>query len=116
MIPKSEASETLERMFSENRSAFKTLLEAAKQDGMDIDISNNDVTYTCDLSGREGITENSIKDPETVKKLEAGISEREEDFKRTCRELQDENGIEGVRVIVRYTFGNSVIASQTFTA
>lgn len=108
--------ESLEELISSNEEIEAQVQEAAQDAGMTVEITGNVVTYSYDLSSIEGATEEALKDEEMIKTLQSALDSQKSVFTEMCKKLEEESEISGISATVNYTYGDEVLATQTFTS
>lgn len=112
----SKEPETLEAYLANNPDAAAEIQEASDSSGLEVSITGNDVTYTYDLKNFDGMTEELAKSDELVKSLSDAISENADNFSQLCASLEESSKIEGIQIIVNYTYDGEVLTSATFNS
>ncbi len=112
----SSAPKTIEEYIDNDKESKEQVEDAATQAGLAVDFSGNDVVYTYDLSTLENVSEEVIKSDLMVEQLTAALQATEGTFSGLCKQLEKESKIEGVQIIVKYTYGDEEIVSKTFNA
>ena len=112
----SSAPKTIEEYVENDKEAQEQVQSAADQSGLAVDFSGNDVIYTYDLSTIENVTEEVAKSDLMVEQLSAALQSTEGTFSNLCEQLEKESKIEGVQIVVNYTYGDEVIVSKTFNS
>ena len=112
----SSAPKTIEEYVENDKEAQEQVQSAADQSGLAVDFSGNDVIYTYDLSTIENVTEEVAKSDLMVEQLSAALQSTEGTFCNLCEQLEKESKIEGVQIVVNYTYGDEVIVSKTFNS
>ena len=112
----SSAPKTIEEYVENDKEAQEQVQSAADQSGLAVDFSGNDVIYTYDLSTIENVTEEVAKSDLMVEQLSAALQSTEGTFANLCEQLEKESKIEGVQIVVNYTYGDEVIVSKTFNS
>ena len=51
-----------------------------------------------------------------VEQLTSALESTGDTFASLCKQLEDESKIEGVQIIVNYTFGDEVVVTKTFNS
>lgn len=96
-------------------------IASSNEAGIVVEFSGNDIVYTYDLAGMDGMTEELAKGDDIKAALESGLDAQTDTFKNVAKSLYDtvkEAGteLETVRVIVNYNYGDEVIVTRTFEA
>lgn len=106
----------LESFIKNNDEVKEEIQSAADTAGLSVDIKGNEVTYSYDVSGIEGIDEETIKEPAMLETLQSTLDSQSESFVDLCKKLEEQTGFTGIKMIVTYTYGDEVLATQTFTS
>ena len=106
----------LESYINSNDDVKQELQQTADDAGMTIDIKGNEITYSTDLSKLEDVKEETIKEPEMVEKLQDALDGQKDTFVALCKELEEKTELSGIKMVVNYTYGDEVLATQTFSA
>lgn len=112
----SSSPKTIEEYVSKDKDAMEEVQKAADSSGLTVDFKGNDVIYTYDLSGLDGVTEEVVKSDMMVEQLTSALESTGDTFASLCKQLEDESKIEGVQIIVNYTFGDEVVVTKTFNS
>ncbi|MBQ3292601.1 MAG: DUF4854 domain-containing protein [Mogibacterium sp.] len=112
----SKEPETIESFVNSNKEAADQIKEAAENSGLDVTITGNDVIYTYDLKNYEGMTADLAKSEQLTSSLEAALTQSEESFVNLCSQLEEQSKIEGVQIIVNYSFEDEVLVTKTFNS
>lgn len=112
----SKEPETIESFVNNNKEASEKIKDAAENSGLDVTITGNDVIYTYDLKNYEGMTADLAKSEQLTSSLEAALTQSEESFVNLCSQLEEQSKIEGVQIIVNYSFEDEVLVTKTFNS
>lgn len=107
---------TIEEYIQNDKEAAEKLQEVADTAGLAIDFSGNDVIYTYDISTIENVTEEIGKSDMMKEQLAAALESQGNTFVGLCKQLEEESKIEGVKIVINYTFGDEVLVNKTFNA
>lgn len=105
---------TLEEFVNNDEEAMEDIQETADESGLKVEIKENDVIYSYDISDYEGMTEEIAKGDQMIKALDAALDDAGETFTDLCKDLEEESGIEGVRIMVNYTYKDDELVSKTY--
>ena len=112
---KDSAPKTVESIVNSNEDVATTIKGAADESGVKVDIKDNTITYTYDISSVDGITEEMIGDENFVKSLETSIAGQKTSLANICTSIEEKTGIEGVVVNVVYSsIDVQIFASDVF--
>ncbi len=106
---------TLESDISNNEEAQQQINKTADEAGLDVTITGNDVIYTFDLTNVDGVTEEIAKSEAMTSSLDSALEQTADKFSGLCAQLEEESKLEGVQIIVNYSYNGDVIVTKTFT-
>lgn len=107
---------TIEEYINKDKEAQEQVQQAADQAGLTVAFKGNDVIYTYDLSSIENVTEEVIKSDIMVEQLTSTLESTGDTFSGLCKQLEEESKIEGIQIVVNYTYGDEVIVTKTFNS
>jgi hypothetical protein len=107
---------TIEEYINKDKEAAEQVQKAADTAGLTVDFKGNDVIYTYDLSTINNVTEEVIKSDMMKEQLSSALDSTSDKFVGLCKQLEEESKIEGIQIIVNYTFGDEVIVTKTFNS
>lgn len=107
---------TLESYISNNEQAQEQINKTADEAGLEVAITGNDVIYTFDLTKVDGVTEEIAKSEAMTESLDAALVKTAEKFSGLCAKLEEESKLEGVQILVNYSYDGDVIVSKTFNS
>ena len=110
----SKEPETIESFVNSNKEAADQIKEAAENSGLDVTITGNDVIYTYDLKNFEGMTDELAKSDVLKESLASALSANASSFTELCGQLEEESKIEGIQIIVTYTYDGETLVTQKF--
>lgn len=105
---------TLEEFVNNDEDAMEDIQETADESGLKVEIKENDVIYSYDISDYDGMTEEIAKGDQMVSALESALGDATDTFTELCSDLEEESGIEGVRILVNYTYKDENLVSKTY--
>ena len=111
-----KAPETIEEYLSNQPESMEDLKQNAEKSGLELSISGNDITYSYDISNYEDMTEDLAKSDKIVEALGDALEDSADNFSELCTKLEEESNIEGIRIIVKYSYGDEELVSKTFTS
>ena len=62
------------------------------------------------------MTADLAKSEQLTSSLEAALTQSEESFVNLCSQLEEQSKIEGVQIIVNYSFEDEVLVTKTFNS
>ena len=107
---------TIEEYINKDKEAQEQVQQAADQAGLTVAFKGNDVIYTYDLSSIENVTEEVIKSDIMVEQLTSTLESTGDTFSGLCKQLEEESKIEGIQIVLNYTYGDEVIVTKTFNS
>lgn len=107
--------QTLEDFAKNNEDIQESIDSAATDSNVVVEIKGNDIIYTFDLANMEDYTEELVHNEQVVENLKNALDQSASTFEGIARSVQDATGIQGIRTIVKYVYGDEEIAAQTFT-
>ena len=108
--------DTLEDYYNNSGDIYDKVNSAIEDSEVKLDIVDNDIIYTYELSGIDGYNEKVLKNEDVIEKLIYNLKEREEEFTGICADTESATKLSNIRVIVRYTYDGEEVVSQVFTA
>ena len=110
----SKTPQTLEDYVNSDEETSEQIEEVAETSGLQVEIKGNDVIYTYDLASYDGMNEDLAKSEQMISSLTSALDKTSDSFTGLCSQLEEETEIEGVQIIVNYTFGDEVLVTSTF--
>jgi uncharacterized phage infection (PIP) family protein YhgE len=107
---------TIEEYINKDKDAAEQVQKAADTAGLTVNFKENDVVYTYDLSSINNVTEEVIKSDMMKEQLASALDSTADTFVGLCKQLEEESKIEGIQIIVNYTYGDEVIVTKTFNS
>lgn len=107
---------TIEEYIEKDKEAAEQVQKAADTAGLTVDFSGNDVVYTYDLASIDNVTEEVIKSDMMKEQLSSALDLTTDTFVGLCKQLEEESKIEGIQIVVNYTYGDEVIVTKTFNS
>ena len=109
-------SDSLEDYVKDHKDIFEEVSRLSSSSDFDVKVEENRLTCTYDISGLEDMTEEVALHETTKRTLEKALDEKEDNYIELCKTLSDETRIDGIEVVIVYTYGDTTIAERTFTA
>lgn len=109
------AQETLESYMNSN----PTVMEQAKSsvdENMTVSVSGNTLTYVYDFSKMEGIDKDTALSNTMKDSLDSTLDSYSSTFSSLCSTLESATKIKGIKILVKYTYGDDVISQKEFEA
>ena len=111
-----EAPLTFEE-FAKNDSSIQDKIGVDESSGVSVAIEGNELIYTYDFSKMDGdYKEETIKSDDVKNALKDALAENGATFGNIAKVMEEASGIEGVSVVVEYTWEGDEVFSQTFTS
>ena len=107
---------TIEEYVKNDKDAQEQLDKVAESQGLAVDITGNDVVYTYDISSIDGVTEEIGTSDLMKDQLASALDNVSDQFVGLCKQLEEESKIEGVQIVVNYTYGDEIIITKTFNS
>jgi uncharacterized phage infection (PIP) family protein YhgE len=107
---------TIEEYINKDKDAAEQVQKAADTAGLTVNFKENDVVYTYDLSSINNVTEEVIKSDMMKEQLASALDSTADTFVGLCKQLEEESKIEGVQIVVNYTYGDEIIITKTFNS
>ena len=103
----------------DDRAKVEETVASSGMTGLSVEFSGNEMIYTFELSGMEGITEEYIKSDIAKQLFESGLENQADTFKKVANTVLDEvrkneKSIESISLTVKYTYNDEVITSATY--
>lgn len=107
---------TIEEYVAKDKEASEQVQKAADTAGLTVSFEENDVVYTYDLASIENVNEEVIKSDMMKEQLASALDSTTDTFVGLCKQLEEESKIEGVQIVVNYTYGDEIIVTKTFNS
>ena len=100
---------------TEVQEEFNEVVASAEEQGVKVEVKGNEIVYTFDITGMDGLTEELATSDELKTTLTEAMNAQADTFKDIAANLSEETGISGISVVVNYMYGDEMIATGTFT-
>ena len=107
---------TLEKYAKDNPDVQESIDKAMSDSNVVVEIKENDIAYTFDLSKMEGYTEELAKSDSIISALDQALGAAGETFGGICKSLEESTEITGITTTVNYTWEDEVLVTKTFTS
>ena len=109
------ATQTLEDFIKSNPTTMQQVKDSTGGDeNMTVDIQGNTVIYTYDFSNMDGVDKATAM---TMKEqLDSALEQYGSTFSGLCSTLEGATQIKGIKILVKYTYGDEVISQGEFEA
>jgi hypothetical protein len=109
-------AETLESYCKDNPEVQDQIDQAMADSNVKVEIKDNDIVYTFDLSTMEGFTEEAAKGDSVKSALDNALVAAAGTFGNISKNIEESTKIEGVTTTVNYTWGDEVLVTRSFTS
>ena len=113
---KESEPKTVESIVNSNDEVASTIKSGADESGVQVDVKDNTITYSYDISTVDGITDELAESEEFVKSLENSLSSQKSSFANICKTIEENAEIEGVVVTVVYKYKDKELANVSYTS
>ncbi|MBQ3428569.1 MAG: DUF4854 domain-containing protein [Mogibacterium sp.] len=107
---------TLEKYVKDDAEVQNAIDSAMNDSNVLVEIKENAIIYTFDLSTMEGYTEELAHSEEIQAALQSALDSAGGTFGGIAKSIEDASGITGITTVVNYTWGDEVVVSKTFTS
>ena len=107
---------TLEKYVQGDSSVQESIDQAMNDSNVLVEIKENSIIYTFDLSTMEGYTEELAKSEEIQAALQSALDAAGGTFGGIAKSIEDASGIAGISTVVTYTWNGEPLVSKTFTS
>lgn len=107
---------TLEKYVKDDAEVQQAIDSAMNDSNVLVEIKENAIIYTFDLSTMEGYTEELVQSDEIKAALQSALDAAGGTFGGIAKSIEDASGIAGITAVVNYTWGDEVVVTKTFTS
>ena len=107
---------TLEKYAADDPEIQESIDSAMNDSNVLVEIKENSIIYTFDLSTMEGYTEELAKDETIIAALQSALEAAGSTFGGISKSIEEATEISGISTIVNYTWGDEVLVSKEFTS
>ena len=107
---------TLEKYVAGDPEVEQSIEQAMTDSNVLVEIKENAIVYTFDLSTMEGYTEELAKSAEIQAALQSALDSAGATFGGIAKSIEEASQIEGITCVVNYTWGDEVVVTKTFTS
>lgn len=107
---------TLEKYVQGDAEVQDAIDSAMNDSNVLVEIKENSIIYSFDLSTMEGYTEELAHSEEIQTALQSALDSAGGTFGGIAKSIEDASGIAGITTVVNYTWGDEVVVSKTFTS
>lgn len=108
--------DTLETLMKSDSEVLGSIQQDAESSGVKLSISGNEITYEYDISNQNDVDEKMLENEEYIKKYNTALDAGAGIFEDYVKQTEEASEIEGISMIVKYTYKGKEIASRTFTS
>lgn len=112
----SKAPATLEEYINLNPDTAEEINDTASTAGLNVSVKENEVSFTYDIKDIEGITKEIALSDEMKSSLDKALGDNASTFSSMCSTLEKESDIEGISIVVTYSYDGETIVTNTYTA
>jgi uncharacterized lipoprotein YehR (DUF1307 family) len=103
--------------FIDTHESVKETFESLDSAGsFDMAVDGNTITCEYDITNLPDMTEEAAMFEENVKAFEDGLEAKSDAYSEFIETLEEESEIEGITIVVIYSYKDKVIASREFTS
>ena len=107
---------TLEKYAADDTEIQESIDSAMADSNVLVEIKENSIIYTFDLSTMEGYTEELAKSEAIIEALESALDSAGSTFGGIAKSIEEATEISGISTVVNYTWGDEVLVTKEFTA
>lgn len=107
---------TLEKYVKDNPDIQKSIDSAMTDSNVVVEIKENDISYTFDLSKMDGYTEELAKSDAIIKALDEALGAAGGTFGGIAKSIEEQTKITGITTTVNYTWGDEQLVTKTFSS
>ena len=93
-----------------------SIQQEAESNGVKLTISGNEITYEYDISNQNDVDEKMLENEEYIKKYNTALDAGASIFEDYVKQTEETSEIEGLSMVVKYTYKGKEIASRVFTS
>ena len=113
---KESEPKTVETIIKSNDEVAESVRKSTEDAGVNVEITDNLINYSYDISKDEGITEEMIKDEDYIKSLETLLNGNKDYYANICKTIEEQTGIEGVTIGVYLTYKDKPVVDMMVTS
>ena len=107
---------SLEDYMVSNEDQLQELQADAESMGMELEVSGNDIIFNINVHNFTELHESAIQDGSFEEAYKPIVDDSADTFVNVCTQYEKETGIDGIRVIVRYSYDDTELFSRVFDA
>ena len=109
------SSQTLEDFLQSNPSTMEQVKNSGDEH-MKIDVQGNNLIYVYDLSTMDGVDKDTALSSTMKEQLDSALESYSSNFSGLCDMLEGATEIKGIKILVKYTYGDTIISEKEFSA
>ena len=113
--PTTSSSQTLEEFLKANPATMEQVKNSGDEH-MKIEVKENNLIYVYDVSTMDGMTKDIALSNDMKEKLDSALESYSSSFSGLCDMLESATEIKGIKILVKYTYGDTVISEKEFEA
>ena len=107
---------TLEKYVADDPEVEQSIEQAMSDSNVLVEIKENAIIYTFDLSTMEGYTEELAHTEEIQAALASALDAASGTFGGIAKNIEEASGLTGITTVVNYTWGDEVVVTKTFSS
>ena len=107
---------TLEKYVADHPEMQTSIDDAMAGSNVVVEIKENDIIYSFDLSTMDGYTEELAKDEKVITAITDALAAAGGTFGNISKTVEDSTEIKGITTTVNYMWKDEVLVTQTFTS
>lgn len=107
---------TLEKYVQGDAQVEQSIESAMNDSNVLVEIKENSIIYTFDLSTMDGYTEEIAKTEEVKAALQSALDSAGATFGGIAKSIEDASGLTGITTVVNYTWGDELVVTKTYTS
>lgn len=107
-----EEDKTLESYVNSDKDLKEKIQQIGEDSGLGVEIKGNDVIYTFDIETL-GVTKDMVDD-NLKTELEKALDTQKGTFVSVVDTLEEETEIDGIRIVINYTFQDEVLVNKIY--
>ena len=107
---------TLEKYVQGDPEVQQSIDQAMNDSNVLVEIKENSIIYTFDLSTMDGYTEEIAKTEEVKAALQSALDSAGGTFGGIAKSIEDTSGLTGITTVVNYTWGDELVVTKTYTS
>lgn len=113
---KESEPKTVESLIKSSDEVATMIQGGASDAGVNVDIKDNAITYSYDMSNVDGVTEEMIANEDFLNSIKTSLDSQKTSNGGICKTIEEKMGIEGVTIKVIYSYGDKELASAEYTS